>query len=448
VSLLLALIPVVSVPGQVRIDDPKDQEIIQKFLKHVEDLPDRIDVEYCRRMAAAEPEGYTWKILPRVEMALTAYELTGDDKYLDVFVATFANLRTAMTEGLDGYLGWYLGWYGKALRLFRDPADPDKKVDVIISSFRATGMLARFLELVAQGEELKAKFAGTRAEYLDLIANHLVKKWDARGCFVDLGKTGAIYRTHPGLKDVKGNLTQPHNKHSIILQALLNLYRVTGNDEYMEKAVRLGTRFKNCLTLKNGHYEWNYWDPAGSWDIDPNDPNRWKHWIGPEHRSGYYSHSLTQAVVLYHHGLVFDQTDLERFLKTQLEMTWNGDLDNPQWYRVDRSRGQQTGAYICPALAPYDQRIYAFLYTGLRQQERIERAGHSWQGGPVANGWLYGKFLYVPATTGGKRIHLDAGKKFLASPKNRDFYEGYKFEVTDIGYRPPRSPDQYRTGLR
>lgn len=428
----------------VKITDAKDKQIVQRFLGHVDRLPQRINADYCKKMAADEPEGYTWKILPQVEMYLTAYEVTGEAKYLDGFAAIFENMTAAMTKGPDGYLGWY----GKPLDIFRNPAKANLKADVIITSFRTVDVLCRFLALADRDEAMKKRFAGRRRQYLDLMANHLVKKWTARGNYVDLGTRGAVYRTHFGLRDVKANLTEPHNKHSKIVRGLLGLYRVTGQDEYMRMAVKLGVRFKRCLTLRDGHYEWNYWDPAGAWDVYPGEAGRWKHWIGPEHRSGYYSLSLTHAVLLWHHGLVFDDADMRRFVKTQLEMTWNGRLDEPQWFRVDRSRGKQTGRYICPALAPFDGKIYAFLYTGVRQDERIKNAAHSWQGGPVASGWIRGKYLYCPSAlrrgsgqaAGKKQIYLAAGKKFLAGDANRKLLQSLRFEVTGGGYRAPSRP--------
>ncbi len=422
--------------GPLAILDVKDRQIVAKFAGHAANVPKRITAEYCRKLAADSSEGYCWLILPQLQMPLTAYQITGEAKHLDAFVATFANMRAAMTKGPDGYLGWY----GKALGLFRDPKDPDRKVDVIITGFRTVDVLCRFLEAVAADEAMGTKFAAQTAEYLDLMENHLVRKWRARGRLVELGGTGAVFRTHGALRDVKGNLTQPHNKHSIICRALLGLYRVTGRDEHMKTAIRLGTRFKRCLTLRDGHYEWNYWDPAGAWDVHPADGRRWKHWIGPEHRSGYYSASLTQAVMLYHHGVVFDRTDIDRFLKTQLEVTWNGRLAAPKWYRVDRSRGRQSGSYICGALAPFHEKIHRFLYTGPRQDERLARMDHSWQGGPVAQEWLHGKLVYCPAAAGGKRIHGDFGKRFLRKAENRTFLESLRFTVTGSGYRPPRSP--------
>jgi len=433
----------------VRIANLKDQRILDSFLQHVARVPEHINPEYCKQMAeldAEQREAYTWDIMPYLRMPLTAYELTRSPKYLGIFVRTFENMRSALTEGPDGFLGWY----GRATPDYRDPNDPDRRVDAIISSFSTTETVCEFLALAAEDPALNSRYARQRAEYLDLIENHLVKKHDVRGDYVDLGSAGAIYRMPPsGLKPTTARLTLPHNKHEIIMRGLLALYRVTGKDEYMRKAIKLGSRFKHCLTLKEGRYQWHYWDPAGAWDINPQDSSRWKHWIGPEHRGGYYSLSLTTAVTLHQYGLVFDGTDIERFLKTQLEVCWNGDMTNPQWSRVDGSRPPEytQGAYISHALAPFSEKVAEFLFTGARQEERLEMASHDWQGGPVTNGWLRAKYIDYPAARRGKSRgqapnlpYLEWGKRFLAKPENREFIKSLAFEVTPPGYVPPMSP--------
>lgn len=426
----------------VRIDDAKDAQIVAKFLVHAAKVPSRFTPEACKKQAADMAEGYTWLVLPQVDMLLTAYQLTGDATYLDLFVTTVDNMRSALTKGPDGYLGWY----GKAEKIFQDPKSSDKKVDVIITSYRATEMIARFVEIIDAEPALKRKYAEKRTAYLDLAQNHLARKWIARGNYVDLGKGGAIFRTPSGLRDVKGNLTQPHNKHSIIIRSMLRLYRATGEDKYMKIAIKLGTRFKRSLTLKDGHYEWNYWDPAGAWDIKPGSKNKWKHWIGVEHKGGYYSSSLSQAVALYQHGVVFDRKDIDRFLKTQLEKCWDGNLDDPKWTRVDGTyRAKYTkGRYMCSALAPFNDKIFAFLYTGPRQNERLKNAASSWQGGPVANGWLRGKYLYCPTAKGGKALYADFGRAFLRNTANRRLIKSLAFAVTGSGYTPPRTPNQMK----
>ncbi len=418
----------------VRIEDETDRQIVEAFLAHTRQVPERITAERCREMAAEKTEGFTWEIMPFLQMTLVAYELTADTDYLDFFVQTFANMRAAMTEGPDGYLGWY----GKALPGFQPPEDPDRPVDVQINSFRATQLLSQFIEHVDKDPGLRERYSEQREQYIDLMVNDLVDKWTARGNYVDLGERGAIYRTHFDLKVDKGNLTQPGNKLSIITHGLLALYRVTGEDRYMKKAVKLGTHFKRRMMLEDGLYTWNYWDPAGAWDVHPDHDNRWKHWIGAEHRAGYYNHSVAFAVTLYHHGVVFDERDIERFLRTQMKRVWNADVENPAFSRVD---GRSTdGSYASGALAPWNKTLASFLYGGRRQQDRLERAPHPWQGGPAAAGWIRGKLIGLPAASGGRRLHSDAGEKFSRDPKNRELLEELAFEVAGDGYRPPRTP--------
>ena len=90
----------------------------------------------------------SWRVISMMllGMFLTAYDLTGESKYLDMFAQSFDNMRSALTRGPDGYLGWY----GKALSTFQDPDNPDRKVDVIITSFRITDLVSRFREAAAK----------------------------------------------------------------------------------------------------------------------------------------------------------------------------------------------------------------------------------------------------------------------------------------------------------
>lgn len=443
--LLVSLVAAVTVSttfrldaAPVEIDDEADRRIVDAFLEHTRRVPTRVSAEHCREMAAEKVEGITWEILPYLKMPLVAYELTGDADYLDIFVAAFGNLRAAMTEGPDGYLGWY----GTALPIFRDPDDPDKAVDVLINSFRAVELLSEFVEHVDADPTLRRRFGEPREQYLDLTTNHLVRKWTERGNYVDLGDAGAIYRTHFGLKAEKGNLTQPSNKLSIITHGLLALHRATGDDQYMTMAVKLGTHFKHRLTLGDGFYTWNYWDPAGGWDVHPDESGRWKHWIGAEHRAGYYGHSVAFVVELYHHGVVFDEQDIERLLRTQMTQAWNGDVENPTFHRVDRSTGKQSGDYVSGALAPWNETLAGFLYEGERKQARLASASHAWQGGPTAAGWVRGKFVTLPAATStdDHRLHAAVGERYRQNADNRALLESLMFDVTDGGYQPPRTP--------
>jgi len=436
-AALLVIPATIADPEPVAMADETDRQILEAFLGHV-----RSSARHCtpERMAkfASQPEDITWQASLYIRMPMIAYRLTGDAEYLDMFVERMDTLCDQMEEGPDGYMGWH----GLPLGLFRHPEYPDRQVDVIITSFTVAGMMADFARIIQDDELLKVKYGDVAQRYLTLAEDHLIKKWDARGCYKDLGKIGAVYITHPDLKPTKASLTQPHNKHSKIIRSLLSMYAATGKDEYLVKAVKLGTRFKHCLTLVDDHYEWHYWDPAGQWDVDPENPRRWKHWIGAEHRSGYYSTTLSQAVILYEYGLVFDKTDIDRFVKTQMEVCWNGDFNDPKWARVDGKASEN--AYLCSSLAPFHESVYEMAYGAPAQQERLRRKNHSWQGGASASGWLEYKYLVYPRWKSGEPAEKDTVAQFLVQEEGQSLIEKLAFEVEASGYQAPTSPEQMR----
>lgn len=413
--------------------DEADSQIFQAFLGHAENSS-----RYCtpERMAqfASQPEDITWQASKYIKMPLTAYRLTGDAKYLDMFVERMDTLCDQLAEGPDGFMGWY----GLPLDLFRHPGYPERQVDVMLTSFVVAGLMADFALTVQVDESLREKYGEAAERYLELAGEHLIRKWDVRGRYKDLGDTGAVYITHSDLKPTKANLTQPHNKHSKIIHALLSMYAATGKDEYLVKAIKLGTRFKHCLTLVDDHYQWHYWDPAGEWDIDPQNPRRWKHWIGSEHRSGYYSLSLSQAVILYEHGLVFDREDINRFIRTQMDVCWNGDLENPEWARVDGKPSDS--AYLCSNLAPFHEKIYEMAYGAPSQKRRLRGMDHGWRGGVVAGDWLEFKYLVYPRWKSGMPADKDVPASFLSQDKNRNLVNRLAFQVRAPGYQAPMTP--------
>ncbi len=418
----------------VQVTDPIDRQILDAYLAHVEKLS-----AYCtpERMAqfASQPEDIVWQGSQYIRVAYVAYLLTADPKYLDMFVERMDTLCDQLTTGPDGKRGWY----GLAYDLFRHPDHPDRAVDVQITSFQIAGMLADFARVIQGDEALQPTYGAKVEEYLAL-AQELVDKWEARGSYRDLGVGGAVYTTHPDLHPVKGDLTQPQNKLSKLCRALIHLYAATGREDYLVKAIKLGTRFKHNMTLVDDHYEWNYLNPAGAWDINPDKPEAWKHWIGTEHRGAYYNLSVQFAVALYEHGLVFDAVDMQRFVNTQVNMCWNGDLASPAWRRVDGTP-MEDQRYLAAWLAPFDERIYALAFEGPVRQERLERRDHAWQGGIVAMEWLEARYVLYPRWRGGEPAETQLVAGFLDKPENRALVDSLAFSVTgENSYVAPKTP--------
>ena len=412
---------------------PEDGPVVEAFLAHVEASAAQCTPERLAEFAR-QPEDIVWQASKYIRMPYVAYRLTGDTGYVDEFAARLGALYDELEPGPDGFLGWY----GLPLDLFRHPDHPDRPSDVILTSFVVAGLAAEFALAVRDGGELEARHGGDAARYLNITTRHLVAKWDARGRYRELGPRGAVYITNERLAPVKADLTQPHNKHGKIGAALVKLYAATGDDAYLTKAVKLGTRYKRCLTLADGRYMWNYWDPAGEWDVRVDDHGRWKHWIGAEHRGGYYSLSASQAVMLYEHGLVFDEADIARFLRTQLEVCWNGDIADPGWSRVDGEAMDQP--YVCSALAAYDASLRELAFGRAASARRVEQREHGWNGGVVAGDWLEMKYITVPRWSSAGSSDAQVTESYRSSEVGAAVLAELAPDVVSGGYSAPVAP--------
>ncbi len=424
-------------PAPPIISDSKDQIILQKFLAHARAYARATTVEHCRKMET--PEMFCWLDLPQLDLSLTAYELTGDPARVADFVAGFENLRSCLSPGPDGLLGWR----GKAIEDSRDPARPNVVIDEVQVDFRAVIVLAHFVDLVDRDPALRQKYAALRDQYLDLAENHFAKKWDVRGYYIKLGDRGAICHSNPDNIPTAANSTLSHQDHDPLIEALLDLYCITGRDEYAIKAVRLGTWLKKCLSLTNDHYVWNFWDPAGPWDVHPTDPAKWKCWLGREPKGGFYTMTVNSALNLYQHGLVFDRTDVDRFLRTQMEVCWNGDLVHPVFANTD-GKVLPKERMVAPSLAPFNAKLAELLYGPAAQDERVAKADNDWQGGMINGQYLREKYLFLPQALAGRPLYEECANKFLAKPANRALVEKLKFEVVAPGYQTPFTPAQMK----
>ena len=153
IVLLAGLLPAGAEPP--RITDPTDRQILEAFLGHVGK-----SARYCtpERMArfASQPEDITWQASRYIHLTLVAYRLTGEAKYLDMFVGRMDTLCKCLRKGPAGFLGWY----GLPLKLFRRPEHPDRQVDVMLTSFVVAGLMADFARAVQADDALKAKHGG------------------------------------------------------------------------------------------------------------------------------------------------------------------------------------------------------------------------------------------------------------------------------------------------
>lgn len=407
--------------GQVSLELPEDQVILESFLRHTKTISEGITQEAVRKIE--QPEDICWVWARYLRMPLVAYKITRDSNYLDLFVSGMATLFTRLREGPGGYLGFR----GLPLPLFRDPQNPNAEIEVDISEFEIARLICDFTVLVRGEEGLRNKYQKDAQRLMEVVERHLAgPKWEERGLYVDLGPLGAIFRMPPECGNGRDNLTNPHNKLSKICRAYLALYRASGKDDYFRKAIKLGVRFKNTLRRDGERYLWNYWDPAGPWDLKPDGSGEWKHWIGPEHRGGYHALTVEMAVELYDHGVVFDAADIKRFVNTQMEICWNGDIENPVFRTTGGTEPEERQkVVIAPSLARFEPRIWEFCYGPKAAKERLLRKDSPWQGGVEAMDYLSGKYLESRFPHPTRAVYRE---QFLRKPENAYFMKGLGLE--------------------
>ncbi|MBT3602660.1 MAG: hypothetical protein HN521_06285 [Candidatus Latescibacteria bacterium] len=274
-------------------------------------------------------EGFCWHAAHAADDFVTGYLTYQDTAWLDQGVKYFDWLVGLMAEAPDGYQGWI------------GPFIYEKSVwcDVHVGDAILVNPMLRFSEVILKDHGLKAKYGEAAEKYVSLAKKHLIEKWDARGTWREDGPYGSYASWNQYLepgdlsqwrdKDIKkSTLSLPFNKQFDMGIASLRLWRITGEISYRGRAERIFRLMKSRMQLVDDHLVWNYWEPTGVWDVEGNDL---RHWVNVHPYRNYQAGELGNIVEAYHSGIVFDRTDIERMINTNMKVMWNGDLDDPLW---------------------------------------------------------------------------------------------------------------------
>jgi hypothetical protein len=98
----------------------------------------------------------------------------------------------------------------------------------------------------------------------------------------------------------------PFNQSHALGETLIILYRLTGEDQYLQKALRLATRFKRSLAQDaGGAYIWLYWETPGVYTV-----------TGTTEDISHGAINIDFARLAYQTGIIFDAHDMRRFALT------------------------------------------------------------------------------------------------------------------------------------
>ncbi|MDP8245167.1 MAG: hypothetical protein P9L94_13870 [Candidatus Hinthialibacter antarcticus] len=297
-------------------------------------LRGRMNTPLLKAEGAMTGEGVCWHAAYDAGEFLEGYRETHDVEYLDAAAKYFDALIAKLHESSDGYKGWV------------GPYIYDKNFigDVHIGDAILINPMLEFSETVLKNSDAAVvqKYQSKANEYLHLAKKHLIEKWDARGTWREDGPYGVYvswdqFMTPDNLTEWrnlnvdKSTLTLPFNKQNSMGIACLRIYRITGDEAYREKALKIFNYMKSRMCLFEDHYVWNYWEPFGEWDIEELKWSKLRHWVNVHPYRNYQSGEIHEIAEAYHSGLTFTQEDIQRIINTNLKIMWNGDKENPQW---------------------------------------------------------------------------------------------------------------------
>ncbi|MEX0884960.1 MAG: hypothetical protein WD009_00840 [Phycisphaeraceae bacterium] len=306
-------------------------------------------------------ELWAWHARYSMGQFMQGYHAYGDTSWLDYGVQYYDWVLGHARTGPDGYMGWIGPLPGGAGR-----------TDEHIGDALLTQHMLDFAEVVRNDPVLYAQYGAKADAYVEFTRVHLFEKWDARDTYHRFGDFGAYswweYELASDLPDYtgsqwipntdriskSGSVTQQFNKQTAMAVNALRLWRITGEEQYRERAFELYGFLKSRMQLYDGAYVWNFREPAIDRDIRPD--NTVMTWIAVHpNSSGYQATEVTDLVEAYHSGIVFDEQDIARLVSTNMDVMWTGSGYNGPDAAIKGTNGN--AGTLWRALADFSQAI-------------------------------------------------------------------------------------------
>lgn len=246
--------------------------------------------------------GYlSWRESRILESYLNIYEMTGDTKWMEKFIAQ-ADL---VLVHRDDFLRGGSPTWSNLKYLKKGWRQPEP---LLVNNAMIVYPLARFAGIVLKTDLLQP-YQNVALWYVDKVVETVsyFQKWyvsdGLKGYYIIQSEEFANY---PGIN-------APHNWNAQMGRVLLALYDATGEEKYLRQAEEIARTFKAELQLmEDGSYCWRYWFGKG-----------YEKYKSTEDIS-HGAFDVRFAVECYKYGIVFDHKDMERFALTLKKNLWNG----------------------------------------------------------------------------------------------------------------------------
>ena len=315
-------------------------------------------------------EQFGWGVSYYAGDFVRGYQRTKDTAWLDAAQKLSEYCLSKMRPGPDEYKGW----------VGEDQTGRGTWADNHVGDAILFAPMLGLAEVVLKDPDLKKKYGEAAQKYVDVAKRDLFEKWDKRGTWKEDGSWGCYIGwemvtsqadANAWKKDPGPTIAEPFNKNNHMGICALRLFRITGEEKYRERAFKIFAYTKSrFLLVDDSYYVWNYWEPFGpeSVDLAKKDTRLWMNVHGGR---PYNAGEVGQMVEAYNTGVVFDKTDIERFLNTNLKVMWNSDKDKPHFaianWKLPMPLGKDgkppppeansPGAVLWTALAPFSQDV-------------------------------------------------------------------------------------------
>ncbi len=226
--------------------------------------------------------------------------------------------------------------------------------------------MAKFVRLV--DENALTGYQTDANNYQSFIEDHLIPKWQTSSSFmgntwVNVSATEGYYResyNFDGFNTTVNLDPLPYNQFLVFAEMMMIMYDVNGNSDYLDKAKKMSTYFKNDLTVGGTAYNWNYaaYSPTAVED------------------ASHANIDISVAFEMFNHGQVFTGTDMEKFTDTYTDIMWNQSLSDPKVHNyVNGTQGSACQDWLYTLdihswtrLAQFNEnawKIAAYQYDGL-----------------------------------------------------------------------------------
>ncbi len=265
-----------------------------------------------------------WGEVYLLEWLLVLYEVFEDGFYLRTFLAHVDAIlqNTDANRGVEDWQGLSeVKWSSTRYSL-----DKKSKYRWVVHSGMIGLPIAKFVTIAQRNDVLEGyyeKLKSILSILEELIKAHEVEWVDHSEDKLNITLPGEGYYIIPSGSPTRfDGVNLPLNQQNRFGTLLLEMYKLTGKEDYLEKAIKLGRILKSQLEWdeEKGAYHWPYWWGIAfeGWSetdaISTNTPE-YEGYRGAA-SPGYATMDLEFALALYKAGYVFGEEDVERFVST------------------------------------------------------------------------------------------------------------------------------------